>query len=65
MKMIQGKLLFYVKAKSIGRPVILSDEEMERMAVKFQTYGQKKSKKINPEMKVPCKRENKSKLSQT
>lgn len=31
----------YVKARSIGTPVILSDEEMERMAVKFQTYGQK------------------------
>ncbi|MCI8327530.1 MAG: L-fuculose-phosphate aldolase [Lachnospiraceae bacterium] len=32
----------YVKAKSIGTPVILSDEEMEIMAVKFQTYGQRK-----------------------
>ncbi|WP_373135217.1 L-fuculose-phosphate aldolase [Enterococcus durans] len=33
----------YVKAKSIGEPVILSDEEMSFMAKKFQTYGQKKA----------------------
>ncbi len=32
----------YVKAKAIGTPVILSDEEMERMEVRFQSYGQKK-----------------------
>lgn len=30
----------YVKARSIGTPLILSDEEMERMKIKFQTYGQ-------------------------
>lgn len=33
----------YVKARMIGRPVILEEEEMERMIKKFQTYGQKKS----------------------
>ncbi len=33
----------YVLARSIGRPVILSEEEMERMKEKFKTYGQKKS----------------------
>lgn len=31
----------YLKAKSVGEPVILSDEEMKAMAEKFQTYGQK------------------------
>lgn len=31
----------YVKARSIGTPVILPDEEMERMAVRFTSYGQK------------------------
>lgn len=34
----------YVKAKTIGNPVILSDEEMENMLEKFKTYGQKRSK---------------------
>jgi hypothetical protein len=33
----------YVKAKSIGSPIILPDEEMTLMAEKFKTYGQKKS----------------------
>lgn len=33
----------YLKAKSVGEPVILSDEEMTLMAEKFKTYGQKKS----------------------
>ena len=33
----------YVKARNIGKPVILSEEEMEFMIEKFQTYGQKKS----------------------
>lgn len=33
----------YCKAKSIGEPVILPKEEMELMAEKFKTYGQKKS----------------------
>lgn len=32
----------YCKAKSIGEPVILPPEEMELMAEKFKTYGQKK-----------------------
>lgn len=32
----------YVKARSIGNPVVLSDEEMHLMAEKFKTYGQKK-----------------------
>lgn len=32
----------YVKARSIGNPVILSDEEMTLMAEKFKTYGQRK-----------------------
>lgn len=31
----------YVKARSIGTPVLLSDEEMENMLVRFQNYGQK------------------------
>lgn len=31
----------YVKARSIGTPVILSEEEMERMTERFQEYGQK------------------------
>lgn len=31
----------YVKARSIGNPVVLSDEEMTLMAEKFKTYGQK------------------------
>lgn len=30
----------YVKALSIGSPVILSDEEMERMQTRFGSYGQ-------------------------
>ncbi|MCT1905396.1 class II aldolase/adducin family protein [Oceanobacillus sojae] len=33
----------YYRAKSIGEPVLLSDEEMEFMLEKFQTYGQKKA----------------------
>ena len=33
----------YVKAKSIGEPIVLPDEEMTLMAEKFKTYGQKKS----------------------
>lgn len=33
----------YVIARSIGTPVILSEEEMEFMKQKFKTYGQKKS----------------------
>lgn len=32
----------YCKAKSIGEPVILPSEEMELMAKKFKTYGQRK-----------------------
>lgn len=31
----------YYRAKSIGEPVILSDEEMQLMLEKFKTYGQK------------------------
>ncbi|GBF11873.1 L-fuculose-phosphate aldolase [Tepidibacillus sp. HK-1] len=31
----------YYRAKSIGNPVILSDEEMEVMLEKFKTYGQR------------------------
>lgn len=31
----------YIKAKSIGNPVILPDEEMKLMSEKFKTYGQK------------------------
>ncbi len=30
----------YVKALSIGKPVILSDQEMESMATRFGSYGQ-------------------------
>ena len=30
----------YLKAKSVGEPVILPDEEMESMLEKFKTYGQ-------------------------
>lgn len=33
----------YVIAKSIGNPVILDNEEMDRMIVRFQTYGQQPS----------------------
>ncbi|HFI2431359.1 TPA: L-fuculose-phosphate aldolase [Streptococcus suis] len=32
----------YCVAKSMGEPVILPDEEMELMAEKFKTYGQRK-----------------------
>ena len=32
----------YYRAKSIGDPVILADEEMEKMQEKFKTYGQAK-----------------------
>ncbi len=31
-------------AKSIGEPIVIDDEEMERMAEKFKTYGQIKEK---------------------
>lgn len=31
----------YVKARSIGKPVILPEDEMERMIERFQDYGQK------------------------
>lgn len=31
----------YVKARSIGKPVILPEDEMERMIGRFQDYGQK------------------------
>lgn len=33
----------YCNARSVGNPVILSDEEMALMAEKFKTYGQRKS----------------------
>lgn len=33
----------YIKARSIGEPVVLPPEEMTLMAEKFKTYGQKKS----------------------
>ncbi|MDO5146635.1 MAG: L-fuculose-phosphate aldolase [Eubacteriales bacterium] len=33
----------YVKARMIGKPVLLDETEMEHMIEKFQTYGQKKS----------------------
>lgn len=32
----------YIQAKSAGEPVILSDDEMEKVAEKFKWYGQKK-----------------------
>lgn len=32
---------YYYRAKSIGEPVLLTDEEMEVMLEKFKTYGQK------------------------
>ncbi len=32
----------YVRARSIGTPVILDDAEMERMLVRFSNYGQRK-----------------------
>jgi L-fuculose-phosphate aldolase len=31
----------YLKAKAVGEPVILDDNEMAHMAEKFKTYGQK------------------------
>ena len=34
----------YVMASSIGTPVILDEKEMERMAGRFQTYGQQPDK---------------------
>lgn len=33
----------YLRAKQVGEPVILPDDEMTLMAEKFKTYGQKKS----------------------
>lgn len=33
----------FIKAKSVGEPVVLPDEEMTLMLEKFKTYGQKKS----------------------
>lgn len=33
--------VFY-RAKSIGEPVIIDDDEMNKMAIKFKTYGQRK-----------------------
>ena len=35
----------YTKAKAIGEPVILPKEEMDLMAVKFKSYGQRVSTK--------------------
>lgn len=32
----------YCVAKSMGNPIILPDDEMERMAERFKTYGQRK-----------------------
>ena len=32
----------YCKAKAIGEPIVLDDKEMELMAKKFKTYGQRK-----------------------
>ncbi|CIW43903.1 L-fuculose phosphate aldolase [Streptococcus pneumoniae] len=32
----------YCLAKNFGEPVVLPDEEMELMAEKFKTYGQRK-----------------------
>lgn len=37
----------YYRAKSIGEPVLLSDEEMKLMLVKFKSYGQVKPKEEN------------------
>lgn len=31
----------YIKAKAIGEPVVLPDDEMERMIIRFANYGQK------------------------
>ena len=31
----------YTRAKAIGEPVVLDDAEMQHMAEKFKTYGQK------------------------
>ena len=35
----------YYRARSIGEPVILSDNEMEKMQKKFKTYGQVRTEK--------------------
>jgi len=35
----------YYRARSIGEPVILSDQEMEKMLQKFKSYGQKNKKR--------------------
>jgi len=37
----------YYRAKSIDEPVLLSDEEMDLMLVKFKSYGQVKPKEEN------------------
>ena len=42
---IEGCAEVYVKARMIGRPVILDEEEMETMVDRFRhSYGQKKKK---------------------
>ena len=33
----------YIKAKNIGEPIILPDDEMNSMLERFKTYGQIKS----------------------
>ena len=43
---IEGCAEVYVKARMIGKPVLLDDAEMEKMVDVFNnSYGQKKSKK--------------------
>ena len=41
----------YVKALSIGKPVILSDQEMETMIRRFGSYGQKSQEQSSQENK--------------
>lgn len=36
----------YYQAKNIGNPVILSDQEMEKVINKFADYKQKKTKRL-------------------
>lgn len=39
-KQIEFCAKVYVKAKAIGTPFILDEKEMERMSIRFQSYGQ-------------------------
>lgn len=47
---IEGCAEVYIKARSVGTPVILDDQEMEKMVEVFEhSYGQRKAKTAIPE----------------